>query len=382
MGVENNPFLYGKTASDLRFCNRKKEISELRRFLSSRSNVWLYSPRKFGKTSLVKKLFEILADEEKIKTIYIDIFDTASETDFAMMLAGAASNQIVGRAESALKAARRIFHYLVPVLTVDDSGRPEITIGTSRARDEVHVDRVLNSLEEYAKSEKKTVILAIDEFQQVGRYDSSEMLEARIRKAIQSHENVSYIFLGSQKHLMEEIFTVKKRPLYQSAVSYRLGFIPSEELVEMMLGLTKKTADLFDRGLAGAIVKMTEGHPFNTEKFAFYAFNMIGRMKEYKDAQEFLSAVIEDVLEREESIYKNNVNLLTPRQFKVLAAIAHYGGKIPSNEMVREYGLSSRQYLDKTLRFFIKHELVDAYDQSVTIYDMFFKKWLARHARR
>ncbi len=380
--LEENPFLFGKVAAQDRFCNRKKELQELKTYLKDGKNVWLYSPRRFGKTSLVKKVFSEF-DSSNFNAAYLDIFDTQSPQDFTLSFVKATVNSISDRIEKVIDFAKKTFSYLAPKIALSDEGKPEIQFGVnSSSLTDVSLDEVMGIMSDMVSKKKLKLVIAIDEFQQISQYENSNAFLAKLRKHIQSQEKIAYVFMGSQRHLMQDIFTSKKKPFYQSAIPFQIGSIQPEELAKSLVNLTCKTNHPFTDDLALKTAQITGGHPYHTEKLASFAYQLFDHISEFKKIDEYLEFVQNQVIEQEESIYKNYFNLLTINQRNVLIAIADFNGKIPSNDMVREYGLSSRQYLEKSLKFLIEKELIDETDNGICIYDLFFKRWLSRKHKK
>ncbi len=374
-----NPFQFGRLSAQDRFTDRDDERKELKKLISSGTHVWLFSPRRYGKTSLIKQVFKELKNQTQIKSFYMDIFDAKTEADLAEQIARHATQELATKSEKALLLAKELFSWLGPKLTLGEDGRPEIFFGVKKEQSEDYsLEKILGPIHSYAEKKQIKLAIAIDEFQQIAQFEDSEKVEARIRKIIQEPGPVSYLFSGSEQHLMKEIFTFKKRPLYHQAMAFPLGLIGSKDLVSWLLLLTKKAGFPFSASLAQQIVETAACHPYHTEKLAYFCFENQHSRAEYDSDAEFVCAVIENVLEREESVYRNYLSLLSAGQRDVLIACASFTGKIPSNDMVREYRLSSRTYLDKTLRLLSQKGLVDQVDESYRVLDIFFKQWLIK----
>ena len=150
----------------------------------------------------------------------MDLWPTDSEVSFATATARAIAESMSTAVDMLLDTAKTFFGRLVPSITVDDEGKPQVTFGISRASDPGPViDEVLAAPVKIATQRQKKVVMVFDEFQQILSYDS-DMVERRLRSSIQNHKDVAYIFLGSRKHLIQKMFLDKSRPLYRAGGHY------------------------------------------------------------------------------------------------------------------------------------------------------------------
>lgn len=258
-----NPFAYWHVAGKDDFCNRKKELADLIRIMENSGRAFIYSERRFGKTSLVKLALAKLPRKSFIP-IYIDLWPTDGDASFITTVAKAITEATSSSMDKALEFGKQIFSHLRPGVTLDDEGNPSLTFGLVKStRLGPELEEVLAAPEKLA-SRGRNVVIAFDEFQQVLTYGNDD-IERRLRSVIQHHRNVAYIFLGSRKHLVREMFLKGSRPLYRSATQFPLGPIPEKEWQPFIEQRFRAGRKRIGPDAIHTIVEISQGHPFYTQ---------------------------------------------------------------------------------------------------------------------
>jgi len=225
-----NPFQYGGIVEGTAFCNRRKELTDLTAAVESSEKLFLYSERRLGKTSLVHAVLRRLP-KGRYASAYIDLWPTDGELSFVAATARAITESMSSTAGQLLEVAKQLFGRLAPSVTADAEGRPRVTFGFNMTgQPGPEIEDVLAAPAKIAERGKRKVVIVFDEVQQVLEY-KSELVERRLRSIIQKHKDVSYIFLGSRKHLIQKMFLDRSRPLYRTAGHYPLGSIATEHWI-------------------------------------------------------------------------------------------------------------------------------------------------------
>lgn len=179
-----NPFEFGTIISSESFCSRKRELLEVTRTMESAGNLFIYSERRFGKSSLVKLALQSLPKKRFI-TVYIDLWITESAASFMTTVAKGMTNAIAKTQSQILETAKSMFGFLVPAITLDDEGKPILTFGVSRNKAmQKDVEEILKAPLKIAEKTGKTVVVVFDEFQQILEYDDGK-IEKMLRSVIQ-----------------------------------------------------------------------------------------------------------------------------------------------------------------------------------------------------
>ena len=227
-----NPFVYKGYEGPQYFCDREKETENMVNALQNGRNLTVFSPRKIGKTGLIKHVFHRINEKNKDAIcIYLDIFATQNLQDFVQALGAAIVEEAVEREKSIVAKAFNSFKAWRPVLSYDSlTGLPSISVNIEPA----HEEHTLKSIFDHIESLKKDVYIAIDEFQQIANYPEKGT-EALLRTHIQ-FSHAGFIFSGSRQHLMAEMFSSPKRPFYQSTELFSIHlYIRRARLVILLI---------------------------------------------------------------------------------------------------------------------------------------------------
>jgi len=212
-----NPFIYEGFATGSSFCDRADDIKYLKQLVSYSNNLVLFSKRRMGKSSLIQELILNNLDEKEFICIYIDLFEISSKIDFLRLLTKQTANALPMTFSSGVSELMKVFKNIsfgVDINSVDGSLSFSPKLIASEFDDAI--DDYFVSLNKYINNSNKKAIVIFDEFQQIINIKDKK-IDAIIRKHIQSHQNISYIFSGSKKHLLTDIFSNIKAPLYQMA---------------------------------------------------------------------------------------------------------------------------------------------------------------------
>ena len=207
-----NPFRYGEIVTGENFCNRREELNNIHNAINNRYSFWMYSPRRFGKSSLIFKAFETL-NNKKIIPLYFDLYNVHNLDDFVRKY-----SQIIAKGlfnwktniENLSKIAYQYFKNLYPKISIDALGTPSLSLEIQKIEEQRDIETVLNIPEQLAGD--KQICIAFDEFQEIQRIEP--FLNNWMRSAFQKQKKVSYIFSGSKQSLMEYIFTDTNSPFY------------------------------------------------------------------------------------------------------------------------------------------------------------------------
>ena len=209
----SNPFAFGSIVKEEQFCNRVIELKELKQDILNNQNVLIYAPRRFGKTSLVLKAVEELKKEYKdFRFVYIDLMTITDKREFINKYFNAVAKSLETPFDKTIEALKS-FLKLKPIIkaSISDTGNMVFSLDFSKSESDNVLDDILNIPMKYG--EKYKVCIVFDEFQEI---ENIEGLENKLRSIIQNHSDVSYVFLGSKKSIINAMFSDTKRPFYKS----------------------------------------------------------------------------------------------------------------------------------------------------------------------
>jgi AAA+ ATPase superfamily predicted ATPase len=370
-----NPFEYGGVVTGDAFCNREAEKTDLLKAIHNDEKLFVFSERRFGKTSLVRSVIAKLPHKDTVSA-YVDLWPTDDESSFVTALAKAITSSMTRSVEKLLTTAKELFSSLVPTITLNDEGKPELSFGFSRnVKIDQAIEEVLETADRIANKEKKNVVVVFDEFQQILQYEN-DLVERKLRSVIQNHRKVAYIFLGSRRHLIQKMFMEKNRPLYRAGGHYPLGPISEKDWTPFIRNHFRTTERLISDDLIHSIYTRTQGHPFYTQHLCHAVWELCDRKA--KVTPKMLDDATQLLLERENYAYTTLWESLAVNQRKFLKGLASETGKVQpfSSEFIGQYGLGSGSNVQRAVDSLIEKDVIDRDNGSFLISDRFFRLWV------
>lgn len=379
MSVKNktlaNPFVYQGYESPEYFCDRQEETATILSHLSNGRNVTLISPRRIGKTGLIKNtFFHLTAENKDAVCLYIDILSTKNLHDFVSQFGEMVINGLVNKNRSFAGKVAKFFGSLRPVLNIDPlTGEPGFTISIDKNQEEP----TIRSLFDYLNVSDREIYIAIDEFQQIAEYPESGT-EAMLRSYIQFTQHVHFIFSGSKHHLMSEIFGSPKHPFYQSTEIMGLKPLKEDVYYEFCRNFFQLKGKDLSRDLFSEIYKRFEGHTWYIQCI----MNRLYEMGETVDNAAQLNSAIISILKGREAQYESISQFFTANQMNLLKAIAEEGtvAQPTSGKFIKAHRLPGASSIKVALKALVDKELVYRKTEGYVIYDRFMSLWLQRGA--
>ena len=370
-----NPFKYGEVVNGENFCNREEELKRIHRAITNGQSFWMYSPRRFGKTSLVLKAFETL-DNKDIITLYFDLYNVHNFDDFvrkySQILAKGLFNWKMN-IEKLSKVASAYFKNLYPKISIDTFGTPSLSLEIKNIVEENDFKTVLNIPEQLAKD--KHICIAFDEFQEIYRIEP--FINNWMRSEFQFQKNVSYIFLGSQQSLMEHTFTDTNSPFYEYGFKMNINPISVKDLTDYIKRQFKRTNQHIDDKTISDILFVSRCHPHFTQHFAAVVWDLILE-GENQNSPKFKTKWINRIIAGQSLIFHNIYDQLSENQRKILFAISvlDKDEKLFSNAMRNKYKLPEVSSMTSSLKSLIKKNLILKADGSYKVINPIFEEWI------
>ena len=371
----NNPFIVGKYVSDKYFCDRSEETDFLRKQMQNGRNVALISPRRIGKTGLIQHFYNQPDIKDNYYVFFVDIYASTSLAEFVYTLGKEIYSQL--KPQSTLwkeKFFQVISSFRVGFKLDALTGSPTFDLGLG---DVQSPQTSLDEIFAYINEADKPCIIAIDEFQQIGEYPEKKV-EALLRTKIQQCHQAQFIFSGSKRHVMSNMFNSPAKPFYQSAISMTLDPIPLPVYKEFALSLFEANNKHIETEVIEGIWKSYEGYTWFVQMMLneLYALTPQGGICSS-------SMVVEarhNVIMSQEQSYKDLLSNLPPKQKSVLQAIAkeRIAQNITSAKFIKEYNLNSASSVQAAVKPLLKNDFITQTDKGYRVYDFFFAEWLAR----
>lgn len=361
-----SPFPFETIALKKSFYGRKEEIKTLKSFVKNSSNVLLFSKRRMGKTALIKNLFDKIKDDFTV--IYIDIYNIITAQDFGKILLKGITDNEKGDVLKTIKKLASIFKRI----KIEPTFNPETSrMGIKTFVGDLNFDELMedsfNVLFEMAK--EKDVVLAIDEFQQIANIKDVK-IDAILRKYMQEGNNISYIFLGSKRNLLNSLFAYKA-PLYSMATPMSLKPLKVKDIYEYAkkhLSISKEvTQYIFDTSKGETKLIQTILHRLYIDNKRFSYIDKKG-----------VDEVIGEILISKDDQYKTIFEILSKNQKKAFKLLAKHNKDLFSKAVLYEENIS-RSSMQSSLKQLFEKEYIDKDDGVYFIPDRTFELWAKRY---
>ncbi len=364
-----NPFKYGMVVSGRDFCGRKALLKQLKGYIESSQNVVLFGERRVGKTSVV---YEAVRRSKGSRLLYIDLLGIKSVDTLCRRILRACVmlEQQSGMLEKIIKTLSN----LRPSFTLDPiTAMPTVTFDASIEMRANSIPEVLTIIESLHK--KKQLVVILDEFQDILNLKDSQEATALLRSKIQFQANIPYLFVGSIRHKMNEIFTHHGSPFFKSAIPISIDPIPYDEFSKF---LTDKFAD-GQRGVCDEILiqlfQIANNIPGDIQQLCEALWNVSSEGETIGKAQ--LKEGLELIFSREQKSYENYVSLLTYIQQKALRAIALEGGQsVFSVTFLKSAGFNNPSSVRKAITRMIELNILYEGGGEYKFINPFFRAWL------
>lgn len=369
----DNPFVFQGYEGPEYFCDRADETKNMVSALKNGCNITLISPRKIGKTGLINHIFYQIKKENKDAIcIYVDIFSTKNLQEFVETLGRAVIEDALEREKSFANKVLDFFKGLRPTITPDlMTGLPTVSVSVVPVQAEYTLKSIFSHLNEL----NKPVYLAIDEFQQITEYPESGT-EAMLRSYIQFIHHVKFVFSGSKKHMMEEMFCAPNRPFYQSTQLMNLEPLHEETYYDFAKAFFEAKKGSFDRQVFHNIYQRFDG-------YTWYLQAILNRLYEQWKKVETDRQAVEAILFHVNTLaphYQILTSFLTDNQFSLMKAIAHAEivDQPLGNDFLKRFDLPSASSVKSALSVLVDKDLVYQTPNGYIIYDRFLGIWLKR----
>ena len=370
--IENKPFVFGVPTSGDNFTDRAKETERLVQNFRYGVNTVLISPRRWGKTSLVQKACSI-AQSDKLKIVYLDIFSCRSERDFYDAFASAVLKQTSSKIEEWLENAKQLLSRISPRVTIGADPMTDFSISLETTPKNNDIDEILQLPEKIALKKGCNIVVCIDEFQQISEFEDSKTFQKRLRTVWQLQKSVSYCLFGSKKHLMNELFEKKSLPFYKFGDAIYLNKIGTEDWIEYIYERFESTNKHIPRELAERICNMVDNHSSYVQQLAW----LVWVHTDITATEQALETAFQDIIDQNTTLFEKQTESLTSYQMSYLKAIldgVHHS--FTTKEVLQKYQLGSSANVSVIKSSLLKKELIETDHGKVIIPDPIMKVWL------
>ena len=369
-----NPFQFGVVIDDSAFCNRKSEIVFLKDQIKNGYSTWLFSPRRFGKTSLVEKVFR---ETKSVTFIFVDLYNIRSIDDFSRKYSSILVKALFNWKNDIKKLTKNLsdsFANLSPTVSFDEFGHPGFSLNVNKVEQQADIETILEIPNRISTQRGQRICIAFDEFQEIERIDP--FLLNWMRSSFQRHSDISYIFLGSKQSMMEDIFASSSSPFYEFAVKMNLSVISQNELSNFIKEKFKSYQLPIKDHTIQNILQKSDCQPHYTQFFASVVFDLVSSGND-QDAEDFTDTWLNKVMLAQIDIFQDIYDQLTNSQRSALQAISKLKETgIYSDEARKKYGLPVSSSLNEALKALQKKSLIYKAGDDYKFSNPVLREWL------
>ena len=370
-----NPFITTGYAGAAYFCDREKETSDITRMLVNGNNVALISPRRYGKTNLIRHCFAQPIIADKYYTFIIDIYSTKSVADLVHRLGLSILETLKPKGRQVWEKFITMLSSVRPGITYDATGNPSWTLSIG---DISTPTTTLDEIFSYLEQADKPCIVAIDEFQQITHY-GDDLIEATLRTHVQYCSNTHFIFSGSQRHLMGQMFTSPARPFYQSVSIYNLPLLPEDKYTEFCVRLFEEWGKHLELEVPRTLYARFEGVTYYMQRVMNELFSLT--FADGLCTTEAIDQAVMNIIQNASPTYEDLMYQLPEKQTLVLRAIAKDGKaqNLTSGKFIKRHGLLSASSVKSAVPALLDKGLITNEYGTYQLYDKFLEMWLKNH---
>ncbi len=367
-------FVYGMSVGGNNFTDRIEETKRIKLDFENGVNVILISPRRMGKTSLIKKVISEI-DNPMLKIIYMDIYDCRSEYDFYNRFAETIMKSTGNHLEQVMENIKRFLVRISPKISFSPEPNSEFSVSLGITPKDYSPEEILNLPERIAKEQGVRLVVCIDEFQQIGEFTDSLTIQKRLRGVWQHHQNVSYCFFGSKKHLMENIFQNRRMPFYQFGEMLHLKCIPTIYWVPFICSRFEKYGKKIAEEYAGRICQVVKNYSSYVQQLAW---NVMAETEKEVNEESFEEG-LKALLEQNSSLFIQQTDGLTTYQLnfiRLLCKDIHSG--FTTQAVSEIYPLGSKSNIDRIKKSLVDKEIITIEKDGIFLADSVFELWFKR----
>ena len=373
MAKVTNPFIVTGRIKPEYFCDRVQESERLIKSVTNGNNLVIISPRRMGKTGLIRFCYEKQEINKEYYTFFIDILHTSSLREFTYLFGREIYETLLPRSRKMIDQFIQTIKSLNGKFGFDPvSNLPTFNIELG---DIEQPEYTLDEIFKYLAEADKPCIVAIDEFQQIAKFPEKN-IEALLRVHIQKLENCNFIFAGSERHIIQEMFTSAARPFYHSADLLELKAIPQEIYVPFIVGHFEKRNRSICKEHVERVYKLFKGHTYYIQKTFNEAF--ADTPERHECTAEIIQTAIETMIASNDTIFREILSNIPENQKELLYAIANEGEAtgITSADFVKRHSLTSASSVQSAVKKLLDKDIITEINKVYSVTDKLFSLWI------
>lgn len=367
-------FIYGVSVSGENFTDRVEETRRLTMDFENGVNVILISPRRMGKTSLVKKV-QSHVDNPKIRVVYMDIYDCRSEYDFYNKFATTILKETSGKMDLFLDNVKQFLTRLSPKISFSPDPNMDYSVSLGITPKNYAPEEILDLPERMASKMGIHIVVCIDEFQQVGEWTDSLTIQKRLRSVWQHQQNTSYCLFGSKKHLLTNLFQNRRMPFYHFGDTIYLKPISTDDWIPFICGKFAEKGKKISEEFVKQICTTVNNHSSYIQQLAWNV--MVNTEQEVTD--EIFQQAISELLAQSGPLFVQQIQGLTTYQMNLIRCLCQGIHKdFTSKGILETYQLGSKSNISRLKKTLIEKEIIEEEGDIITLADPVFEIWFKK----
>ena len=372
----DNPFIFGKVITGDQFLDREKEQERLQRNIRSHINTMLISPRRWGKSSLVRQVAErIQLEDSTIRFCFIDMFNIRKEEDFYAQLVTNVLKSGSDRWEKWMDDAKHFLKGLIPRFNMGTDPMNDFSVSLDWQEVKKNPDDILNLAEVISVKKKITIIICIDEFQNLGFFEQPLEFQKTLRAHWQLHKKAVYILLGSRRHMLIGMFNSPSMPFYRFGDLVMLEKIPAEFWPSFISDAFARTGKKISADIAGKIPGLLDNHPYYIQ----YLSHEIWSIADREVSQKTIDEAVINLLDQSNYLFQMQTDNLPNTQVAFLKALSDGVISFTSVETMKKYDLGSVSNIRRIREALIQKEMIDIFPGKTEFLDPLYKLWFLKN---
>lgn len=370
-----NPFIIGKAAEGDYFINRVEDRRRLNANLTHGINTVIISPRRWGKTSLVKNVLSSI-DDERFLTVFVDVFRCKSEYEFYRNFSTCVIKQTSSKIDEWVETVKTFLSGITPKFSFGSDPLNDFSLSFEwNERDDAE-DEILSLPQKIAEKKGKKIIVCLDEFQQIAEFPSSVDFQKKLRSVWQHQQNVTYCMFGSKKHLMENFFSNKSMPFFKFGDMMFLKKIEITEWIPFICRNFSNTGKSISEKQAERICNVTACQSSYVQQLSWITWYKTEGITTDKN----IDSAIDDLLEQNKTFFQSDVEQLTELQYNFMRAVADGVTQgFTRKDILRKYRLESSANVQAIKKAMISKDLIYMDDDgNIQFNDPLFSLWVRK----
>ncbi len=369
------PFIYGRLAEKESFIDRVDDRRELKNFLRHGINVILVSPRRWGKSSLVKTAMdELAAEDSHTKVCFMDASKIHTEEEFYNAFASAVIQGVSSTVEQKLNDLVRFINRFTPSVTIASDPLNSIEVNLKMNPTQDSPEHILQLPEKIAEAKGVQVIVCIDEFQQLACLPTWKKMEALLRSEWQLQHRTTYCLYGSKMHMMKDIFHKASSPFFKFGQLMNLKRISKDYWVPYIMHNFERTGKSITQEQAETLCERVQYNSWYVQQYCFFLWSHTDTAV----TQQTLDEQLQLVLDTNEDLFLTEMDSLTPTQIGMLKAVASGEKHLNAKETVEKYGLGQPQSITRNKKVLVEKDLLEKRLSELLFVDPLFELWIKR----